>query len=117
MTPTRSEPKPRTVFPPVAPARAPQPATRQPAPAPLPVPTTAPDWPSRWHLLIPANLRNQMAALGLWQNPTPPRAHWLRADRRRHRTRPLTERDPLLSLLLSRIRPSENAPQHPGNAT
>lgn len=44
--------------------------TRLPAQAPAVVPV-APDWPSRWHLLIPACFRNQMAALGLWQNPIP----------------------------------------------
>lgn len=71
MSQTHNAPQPRTATPSAAPTRAPQPATRQPAPAPLPVPTTAPDWPSRWHLLIPATLRNQAAALGLWQNPTP----------------------------------------------
>ncbi|MFE6412565.1 hypothetical protein ACFVOR_37160 [Streptomyces sp. NPDC057837] len=38
---------------------------------PSPLAAVAPDWPSRWHLLIPAGLRNTAAALGLWQNPTP----------------------------------------------
>jgi hypothetical protein len=65
---TRPQSKPRTVTPSAAPGR----AIRRPAPAPLPVPATnAPDWPSRWHLLIPASVRNTAAALGLWQNPTP----------------------------------------------
>ncbi|MFG2276688.1 hypothetical protein ACGFNY_43890 [Streptomyces chartreusis] len=59
--------RPRTAPPPAAPRH----TTRRPAPAPLPVPTAAPDWPSRWHLIIPASFRNQMAALGLWQNPVP----------------------------------------------
>ncbi|MFD9004413.1 hypothetical protein ACFV0T_26230 [Streptomyces sp. NPDC059582] len=63
-TDTRTAPTPSA-----APTRAVP--TRRPAPAPLPVPTTAPDWPSRWHLLIPVGVRNQMAGLGLWQNPTP----------------------------------------------
>lgn len=67
---THNAQRPRTAIPSAAPTRDPQP-THRPAPAPLPVPTNAPDWPSRWHLLIPASLRNQMAALGLWQNPTP----------------------------------------------
>ena len=71
MSQTRNQLRPRTATPSAAPTHAPQPATRQPAPTPHPVPTTAPDWPSRWHLLIPASFRNQMAALGLWQNPTP----------------------------------------------
>lgn len=67
---TRSQPKPRTAPPPAAPGRAPL-APRRPAPAPLPVPTAAPDWPTRWHLLIPGRVRNQLEALGLWQNPVP----------------------------------------------
>jgi hypothetical protein len=54
---------------PAAPARpASPPVVPRPAPA---MPPTAPDWPSRWHLLMPAGVRNQMAALGLWQNPVP----------------------------------------------
>ncbi|MGQ4393783.1 hypothetical protein ACN6K5_003569 [Streptomyces violaceoruber] len=61
--------EPRTVSPSAAPARVPRPTVR-PAPTVQPV-ITAPDWPSRWHLLIPTSLRNQAAALGLWQNPTP----------------------------------------------
>ena len=68
MSQTRNAQRPRTVTPSAAPTRTPQRTT--PAPAPLPVPA-APDWPSRWHLLIPAGLRNTAAALGLWQNPTP----------------------------------------------
>ncbi|MFF7527348.1 DUF6197 family protein [Streptomyces pseudovenezuelae] len=67
---TRPKSMPRTAPPPAAPGRAPNPVTRRPALAPLPVPA-APDWPSRWHLLIPPSLRNGMEALGLWQNPTP----------------------------------------------
>lgn len=67
MSQTRSEQRPRTAPPSAVPPRV-HPTPIRPAPAPAPV---APDWPSRWHLLIPANLRNQMAALGLWQNPTP----------------------------------------------
>ncbi|KPC66636.1 hypothetical protein ADL27_59195 [Streptomyces sp. NRRL F-6602] len=69
MTDTRTPRSPRTVTPSAAPARTPRPAA-EPAPASLPVPA-APDWPSRWHLLIPASLRNTAAHLGLWQNPTP----------------------------------------------
>jgi hypothetical protein len=61
--------KPRTAPPSAAPAR-PTAPVRRAAPASRPA-TTAPDWPSRWHLLIPAGVRNQMAALGLWQNPIP----------------------------------------------
>ncbi|WP_406263567.1 hypothetical protein OIA45_48565 (plasmid) [Streptomyces chartreusis] len=61
--------RPRTAPPSAAPRRATP--VRRPAPAPLPVPTNAPDWPSRWHLLIPAGFRNSLEALGLWQNPTP----------------------------------------------
>lgn len=71
---TRSSEQPRLAHPAGAATRAPHPTTgitpladRLAAPT-LPV---APDWPSRWHLLIPAGFRNQMEALGLWQNPTP----------------------------------------------
>lgn len=67
MSHTGNAHRPRTATSSAAPTRAPQ---HMPAPAPLPVPA-APDWPSRWHLLIPASLRNQAATLGLWQNPTP----------------------------------------------
>ncbi|MGV9278076.1 DUF6197 family protein [Streptomyces griseosporeus] len=67
MNETRAPQMPRTAPPSAAPRRTPQ----RPAPAPLPVPAAAPDWPSRWHLIIPASIRNQMAALGLWQNPIP----------------------------------------------
>ncbi|WP_446458642.1 DUF6197 family protein [Streptomyces rochei] len=69
MNETRAPRTPRTATPSAAPTRTPRP-TAQPAPAPLPVPA-APDWPSRWHLLIPTSLRNTAANLGLWQNPTP----------------------------------------------
>jgi hypothetical protein len=31
----------------------------------------APDWPTRWHLLVPRSLRNLAEAWGLWQNPVP----------------------------------------------
>ncbi|MFD8899936.1 DUF6197 family protein [Streptomyces ardesiacus] len=62
--------EPRTVSPSAAPTRAPQHPTTPPAPAVQPV-ITAPDWPSRWHLLIPTSIRNTAANLGLWQNPTP----------------------------------------------
>lgn len=66
---TRPSSRPRTATPPAAPGRAP---IRQPRPVVQPAPApTAPDWPSRWHLLIPAGFRNQMEALGLWQNPIP----------------------------------------------
>jgi hypothetical protein len=68
---TRIEQQPRTAPPSAAPTRAPQPVTRRSAPAPLPVPPAAPDWPTRWHLLIPARVRNQLETLGLWQNPVP----------------------------------------------
>lgn len=61
--------QPRTAPPSAVPLR-PTPVRRT-APAPLPVPPVAPDWPSRWHLLVPAAVRDRMAALGLWQNPTP----------------------------------------------
>ncbi|MFG2970809.1 hypothetical protein ACGFZS_46825 [Streptomyces sp. NPDC048288] len=60
----------RTAPPPAAPGRAPFGPRTHPATRPGPV-HAAPDWPSRWHLLIPAGFRNQMEALGLWQNPTP----------------------------------------------
>lgn len=70
MSQTRAQQKPRVVLPPAAPAH-PHTTPTRPAPAPVPVSTAAPDWPTRWHLLIPAGLRNQLAALGLWQNPTP----------------------------------------------
>jgi len=47
----------------------PTPAGSPPLAAPvLPV---APDWPSRWHLLVPRGVRNLAEDLGLWQNPTP----------------------------------------------
>ncbi|MGW2739105.1 DUF6197 family protein [Streptomyces sp. NPDC001288] len=60
---------PNTAPPPAAPGRAPLgPRTQHATPH---ISLAAPDWPSRWHLLIPAGIRNQMEALGLWQNPTP----------------------------------------------
>jgi len=57
---------------PTQPQAAPTPAAppRMPLVHP-PTTPTAPDWPSRWHLLIPASLRNGMESLGLWQNPVP----------------------------------------------
>lgn len=65
---TRPAQRPQATPRPAAPARpAHPPAVHQPAPASL----AAPDWPSRWHLLIPAGLRNSMETLGLWQNPEP----------------------------------------------
>ncbi|MFF7476659.1 hypothetical protein [Streptomyces sp. NPDC008092] len=65
---TRPTARPRTAPPPAAPGRAP--LRTAPAPQRVQMPA-APNWPSRWHLLIPAGFRNQMEALGLWQNPTP----------------------------------------------
>lgn len=70
MSQTRPQSKPRTATPPAVPGRVPEPVTRRPAPAPLPVPA-APDWPSRWHLLVPRSVRNLAEAWGLWQNPAP----------------------------------------------
>ncbi|MFK0288346.1 hypothetical protein ACIQVL_48920 [Streptomyces sp. NPDC090499] len=67
MQQTRPTARPRTAPPPAAPGRAPLGPRSKPAQAP----PAAPDWPSRWHLLIPAGFRNQMEVLGLWQNPTP----------------------------------------------
>lgn len=67
---TRPSSRPRTATPSAAPGRAPLAPRTRPAVQPAPA-LTAPDWPSRWHLLIPAGFRNQMEALGLWQNPTP----------------------------------------------
>lgn len=65
---TRPKPKPQTATPPAAPGRAP---IRHSRPACGPLVPAAPDWPSRWHLLIPTRMRNQLEVLGLWQNPTP----------------------------------------------
>lgn len=53
------------------PQATPRPAVRPRVTTPPPAPVAAPAWPSRWHLLLPAGLRNGMEALGLWQNPTP----------------------------------------------
>lgn len=61
--------RPQAIPRPAVPLRVPAPPRS--APDPLPVPPVAPDWPSRWHLLVPAGLRNGMEALGLWQNPVP----------------------------------------------
>lgn len=66
---TRIPTQPQAAPTPAVPLRVP-PVHTQPAPAHQPAPT-APDWPSRWHLLIPAGLRNSLETLGLWQNPTP----------------------------------------------
>ena len=62
-------PKPQAAPAPAVPLRVP-PVHHQPTPAYQPTPA-APDWPSRWHLLVPAGVRNQMAVLGLWQDPIP----------------------------------------------
>lgn len=61
--------QPPLATPATVPARVDTPAGSPTVPAP-PAPL-APDWPSRWHLLVPAALRNTAAALGLWQNPVP----------------------------------------------
>jgi hypothetical protein len=63
--PTRIPQASRTATPSAAPAR---PAPTRPAPVPQPA---APDWPTRWHLLVPRGVRNLAEAWGLWQNPTP----------------------------------------------
>lgn len=67
---TPSTQEPRLADPAGVPTRVrPTPAGSRPLATPvLPV---APDWPSRWHLLVPRGVRNLAEAWGLWQNPTP----------------------------------------------
>jgi hypothetical protein len=67
-TPTRSPQASRTATPPAAPART---APTRPAAVPARPAPVAPDWPTRWHLLVPRSIRNTAEAWGLWQNPTP----------------------------------------------
>ena len=53
---------------PVRPAPARRPAT---APHPAPVLPCAPNYPTRWQLLMPRGARNLLASWGWWQNPVP----------------------------------------------
>lgn len=67
MNQTHNAQRPRTATPSAVRPRV-HPTPVRPAPAPAPV---APDWPSRWHQLVPASARNLLASWGWWQNPVP----------------------------------------------